>query len=499
MTDKLPPNSSKLHQEANKAMQVKLLKHWMENNKGPEAVLILLDDEEIRYLGSHAMQGPAKALFCDENGGGDGSIDLYDTHILNAERWIAAFRNMGRLKKASKMHLAQWEIDGSWSFFTIDHYVRICFCSSRCTFEDQGKAQGEEEFAKYEAKKVRDRKSTVKYKASQREKLGLPTARKKARIEAGMGTVEPIIPPVVTGIYCQHPHGYIQQEIFPDPGVAFDEWCPYAVWADQCLTRLPYIPDPSDPDKNALETLAPHLEQLVNDVCNARGSPYVDYYPYSDEVVELGNQIQESLAKGRMVVVEGIFTFNPMKSFLHKANMYLREVNFECPHVGMTIMDFIKSRKDPNIIRAILDSATGSVESLTLIGHIDEGYVVVDKLKHLFHSWPVDMKSSHFWVLKHHPIFHMYIHRDACGTGTWTAICSGYKFWIKVVGKMDPTLYEEYLRYFLEEQGSGKWEFPCPAHSEQYCIFGKAGDIIIQPPNNWHELTIVNPSPRYAG
>ena len=48
--------------------------------------------------------------------------------------------------------------------------------------------------------------------------------------------------------------------------------------------------------------------------------------------------------------------------------MHIRETCFEAPQVDMTLTEFIESMKDPNIIRAILDSTTGSVECPTLVG-----------------------------------------------------------------------------------------------------------------------------------
>jgi hypothetical protein len=49
--------------------------------------------------------------------------------------------------------------------------------------------------------------------------------------------------------------------------------------------------------------------------------------------------------------------------------MSLREADFEKPHIETTLAEFIESMKDPNVIRAILDSTTGSVECpTTLVG-----------------------------------------------------------------------------------------------------------------------------------
>lgn len=64
------------------------------------------------------------------------------------------------------------------------------------------------------------------------------------------------IEPAITGVYLEKPGGYIQQEVLPDHDVAFDPQCPYAVWAGQYLTRLPFIPDPKNPQKNVLETVS---------------------------------------------------------------------------------------------------------------------------------------------------------------------------------------------------------------------------------------------------
>ena len=107
-------------------------------------------------------------------------------------------------------------------------------------------------------------------------------------------------------------------------------------------------------------------------------------------------------------------------------------------------------------------------------------------------------------------MFHTYVHHDASGTGTWTSIASGYKFWIKVVGKGElecssvESLYQQYERYFFQEQESGQWAFSYAPYSERYCIFGKPGDMMyvsippciaysavslrFQPPNAWHEV-----------
>jgi hypothetical protein len=106
-------------------------------------------------------------------------------------------------------------------------------------------------------------------------------------------------------------------------------------------------------------------------------------------------------------------------------------------------------------------------------------------MKDLFDSFPVDLKSSRYWAIKHHPMYHTYVHHDASGTGTWTGICSGYKFWIKVVGKGEPactslsSLHELYAGYhFQQEESDGAWAFPYPPHCERYCIFAKPGDIV---------------------
>jgi hypothetical protein len=51
----------------------------------------------------------------------------------------------------------------------------------------------------------------------------------------------------------------------------------------------------------------------VDDARDARGSPYVDYYPYSEDVVELGRKVQASMAKGNTAVVEGCPDVHPIE------------------------------------------------------------------------------------------------------------------------------------------------------------------------------------------
>lgn len=62
------------------------------------------------------------------------------------------------------------------------------------------------------------------------------------------------------GIYAHRPPGTFKHEILPEPDVAIDPRSPYAVW-DQgtYLTRIPYIPDPENPDDNALRIVRGYL------------------------------------------------------------------------------------------------------------------------------------------------------------------------------------------------------------------------------------------------
>jgi len=107
-----------------------------------------------------------------------------------------------------------------------------------------------------------------------REEAGRPPVQKKAGIEAGPSTleVEPNVP-AITGVYCEKPDGYIQKEVLPDPEVGFHPRCPYAVWAGQYLTRLPYIPDPNNSEKNALQTVSFHVSRFVFLTYNSIAKP----------------------------------------------------------------------------------------------------------------------------------------------------------------------------------------------------------------------------------
>ena len=94
------------------------------------------------------------------------------------------------------------------------------------------------------------------------------------------------------------------------------------------------------------------------------------------------------------------------------------------------------------------------------------------------------MKGSRVWVILHQPLYHTYIHHDASGTGTWTSISSGNKFWVFAIPKRDTectsldALHAHNSRYMLSQDNRGKWLYAYPDESERFCIFGKRGDMM---------------------
>lgn len=200
--------------------------------------------------------------------------------------------------------------------------VRAVKNSSPDTIENRPQAvHRPPEAGTYRSSLVDDTDPPLLSRARLRDPIDKPLQQKKVCIEAGPASVEPPVP-AITGVYEQRPAGHILHEVLPDHDVSLDPRCPYAVWAGQYLTRLPFIPDPNNPDENALrvvallffdlspnfliiQQLSPHLERLVADARDARGSPYVDYYTYTEDIVGLGRKIRASMAKGNMAVVEG--------------------------------------------------------------------------------------------------------------------------------------------------------------------------------------------------
>ncbi|KJA16319.1 hypothetical protein HYPSUDRAFT_58270 [Hypholoma sublateritium FD-334 SS-4] len=340
-------------------------------------------------------------------------------------------------------------------------------------------------------------------------------------IEARPPSPPPLYPPPTAGVYAQRPPGLIVNEILPDPDVIIDPRSPYAVWGDgKYLTRLPFVPDPIKPECNALKLLSAHLEELVPSVQDAHGTKLVDYYTYANygSLAALGAQIKSSMAFGRYAVVEGCpdlpkiqLTLSDMAESLHIQpteqfqvhDSLLREKHHTEPQVVLSISDFIDNLKDPNAIQAIPDSPNGTAQHPLLVGQVsispilfqDEGYIATDKARKLFTNIPIDMKSSRVGAIKHQPLFHTYIHHDASGMGTWTHISSGNKFWVLAVpNDQNKFLHLNEIHYhnkkfILRTQGRGQHQvYDYPKTTTRYCIYGKAGDIIFQPPNAWHEV-----------
>lgn len=95
-----------------------------------------------------------------------------------------------------------------------------------------------------------------------------------------------------------------------------------------------------------------------------------------------------------------------------------------------------------------------------------------------------DFLASRVWILLHHARFHTYVHHDASGLATWTAISSGSKFWVVTVLRGDEafdtrnSLYDSYIsKYQLRDHG-GKWSYGYVDCADQFCIFGQAGDMM---------------------
>ena len=147
--------------------------------------------------------------------------------------------------------------------------------------------------------------------------------------------------------------------------------------------------------------MGPHVEQAVMDVRDARGSVYVDYYPYSEDVAHLALKIRESLSKGRYAVVEGCPEVHKVQltlddlhkyflldknagfeahgesrrpilvscgTYLGLQDMLRREGHFTTPQVQVTLGEFVDNLQDPHLIQAILDSPYGASRYPLLVG-----------------------------------------------------------------------------------------------------------------------------------
>lgn len=218
------------------------------------------------------------------------------------------------------------------------------------------------------------------------------------------------------GVYSHMPPGPGLRTILPGSDAAVHPQSPFAIWDGQRVTRLPFIPAKHDPSANALVTvwlftiflkcllmyiqMGPHVEKVVMDVKDARGSLYVDYYPYSEDIAELALKVRGSMGKGRYAVVEGcpeVYRVELSLADMHKhfllggdakfqahgefydlfssnlrlmlvQDMLRREDHFTTPQIQVTLGEFIDNLRDPHLIQAILDSPHGASRHPLLVG-----------------------------------------------------------------------------------------------------------------------------------
>ena len=206
--------------------------------------------------------------------------------------------------------------------------------------------------------------------------------------------------------------------------------------------------------------------------------------------------------------------------------MLKRETSFEDPYENLDLSAFIGNLRNPRSIQAILSCSAGAGQHPVLVGYVyfsittgahlhdtrnvDEGYTATEALRNLTTFVPTDLQASRVWAILHHPLFHTYVHHDASGTGTWTMIASGYKFWVIVVPDGDglcasrKELHNHNNQFFYNVGTDGRWGFNYSENSKRFCIFGKPGDVMcaillqsfavsdtlasFQPPNAWHEV-----------
>ena len=118
------------------------------------------------------------------------------------------------------------------------------------------------------------------------------------------------------------------------------------------------------------------------------------------------------------------------------------------------------------------------------LSHVDDGYTTLDRTSELLKHVSLDFLASRVWVLLHHARFHTFVHHDASGLATWTAISSGSKFWVVTVLhgenliKTRSELYDSYTDQYRVRERDGEWGYGYVDASDRICIFGQAGDMM---------------------
>ncbi|KAF8954159.1 hypothetical protein BDZ97DRAFT_1766523 [Flammula alnicola] len=286
-------------------------------------------------------------------------------------------------------------------------------------------------------------------------------------------------------------------------------------------TKLPWLPDPSDPLKNLLWKDEAHLRYLADSARSSAACNWIkrlDYNDYSDDLA-LAHDIREALAQNMPVHLIN-HTYKPVSLTsisLHR-DLYFeqkipvvaqdckqRVVNHVEPFAHMMLDDFCDAMRDNTRIQAVLDLPSVDSQIPAFLNLLDDGHTAWSKIHSMFPdriNFPIDFQNSRSWVLLHHAGFHSYAHHDAAGYSSWVQVLDGDKLWVflrplSLMSCKTRQDYQEDMSPYLETDCGPEGFYG--SESQRIVIHASAGDIIVQPPGMPHEVYTPTPTVAIGG
>ncbi|KAF8954170.1 hypothetical protein BDZ97DRAFT_1928679 [Flammula alnicola] len=313
-----------------------------------------------------------------------------------------------------------------------------------------------------------------------------------------------------------------QCDLSASSGPTFFGKAPEVTWlSGRIRTKLPWLPDPSDPLKNLLWKDEAHLRYLADSARSSAACNWIkrlDYNDYSDDLA-LAHDIREALSQNMPVhLINHKYKPVSLTSVSLHRDLYFeqkipvvaqdckhRVVNHVEPFAHMTLNDFCDGVRDNTRIQAVLDLPSVDSQIPAFLNLLDDGHTAWSKIRSMFPdrvNFPIDFQNSRSWVLLHHAGFHSYAHHDAAGYSSWVQVLDGDKLWVflrplSLMSCKTRQDYQEAMSPYLETDCGPEGFYG--SESERIVIHASAGDIIVQPPGMPHEVYTPTPTVAIGG
>ncbi|KAF8332917.1 hypothetical protein F5887DRAFT_1286509 [Amanita rubescens] len=283
-------------------------------------------------------------------------------------------------------------------------------------------------------------------------------------------------------------------------GVELSPDCPRAIWPNGVETILPYILDENG--MNKLQQDAQWVLDMSKNVKLVNDCPWiVKFSSVGLKKSEIATAVRKHLAHGNVVII-GDLPIEPVELNLQSLreelsllperplsvhDMVKRDKEPREPHIRESLKDFVEKIEHHEKVRFVLDLALQENQLPDFMTHLDDATLAWNGLKETYNPDHIPLNISHArsWGLLHYGGSYTYPHHDASGFGTIVVARSGLKIW----SVMRPEGYQSMktrleidkaIKDLFDEKGDIKWV--------EYAIYADAGDIIIQPPGQWHQV-----------